>query len=72
MVKYRINDPVFDANGNIVENRVLTYTRQEILDEYWEHWKSRMEKKFGPDSPHINEENCIQDWTIIHWAWEVL
>ena len=67
---YCFNDPIFKGS-KIVGNVVQEYTRQDILDEYWSHWKRAMEKKFGPHHELITEDNCITDWKAVNWAWEL-
>lgn len=49
---------------------VKKITEQEILDEYWDYWKGKMESKYGVSSNLITKENCVQDWVITNWAWE--
>jgi hypothetical protein len=29
-----------------------------------------MVKKYGPDNPLVNWENCLNDWVTAHWAYE--
>lgn len=39
-----------------------------ILAQYYDYWCSRME---AVHKGHlINEEECISDWAIVHWAEE--
>ena len=47
-----------------------TITDKEILEQEWEFWKARMERKYGPNSELISQENCIQDWVVNNYAWE--
>lgn len=49
----------------------VTYTEQEIIDEYFDFWYIRMVKKFGVGHHLITRENCIDDWIVSNWAWEV-
>jgi hypothetical protein len=54
-----------------MEPRLIT--EQEIRAEYWPHWYGRMCKKFGKlevDSK-FTFEDCLNDWVIVNWAWEV-
>jgi hypothetical protein len=67
MRKWIVNEPGGER-GEI--NEIRTVTDEEILSEYWDFWKDKMEKKYGVDSPLITKESCIQDWVVIHWAWE--
>lgn len=51
------------------EDGVHTYTRQEILDAYYDSWKKKM-IKVGKEHL-ISEDNCVQDWVVVNWAREV-
>lgn len=68
MVVYKINIPIFEGE-EIIDNEVREYTRQDILNEYWNFWKDRMIAKYGDGHPLITEENCVEDWIVVHWAW---
>lgn len=46
-----------------------TLSEKQILDEYWNYWSGCMLK--AHKSPEITEENCIEDFCIIHWAWKI-
>ena len=46
-----------------------TMSEEQILQEYWAYWKRRMEEVGRHDL--ISEENCIQDFVVVNWAWEV-
>jgi hypothetical protein len=50
--------------------QVREVTDAEILEDRWEWWKEIMEKKYGPGSSLITEENCIQDWVVDNYATE--
>lgn len=50
-------------------NIEVVMNEQEILNEYYSYWSTRM-LKVGR-SPFITEQNCIQDWIVVHWAWEI-
>lgn len=58
-----------DEDGNDV---VETLSEQDILDEYWEYWSSRMIKKYGQEyfDTTFSVKECIEDWIVVHWAWE--
>ena len=48
---------------------VKVKTEKEVLDMYWDYWVSKMKQV---EREHlISEENCIQDWVVINWAWEL-
>lgn len=45
-------------------------SEKEILDQYWNYWKTQMEKKYGVGHELITEEKCIDEWCVVHYAWE--
>jgi hypothetical protein len=47
-----------------------TMTEDQIIEFYWTYWSSQM-RKVGRPEEMITRENCIEDFVIIHWAWEV-
>lgn len=60
------------AYNEIGENNepiIKTFTEEEILKTYYPWWKSELES-LGR-SNLVSEENCIEDWVVINWAWEV-
>lgn len=64
MKTFRYDEP--DENGS---NIAVTVTEDEIIDRYWDFWCEAMKKV---DKGHlISRENCIEDFCVIHWAWEV-
>jgi hypothetical protein len=65
MKVYQYND--WDENDQPV---VKTITDQQILNEYWDYWKGKMVQKFGEGDKLITQENCIDDWIAVNWAWE--
>lgn len=70
MKLYCFNDPIFKGS-KIVGNVVQKYTRDGILDEYWIQWKNAMDKKYGPGHELTTEDNCVEDWKAVNWAWEI-
>jgi hypothetical protein len=64
------NEPIFNEKGYLVDSKVIEITEKEILDQYWDSWKSRMIQKFGLCHKDITQENCIDEWVVVHWAWE--
>jgi hypothetical protein len=46
----------------------VTRTDDEILQFYWDYWSTGM-KRIGKDR-EISEERCIEDWVVIHWAYQ--
>ncbi len=59
MIKYKYQDP----SGEYI------ITREEILKQYYTWWCEQM-RKVNKES-EISEEACIQDFIIVHWAWEI-
>lgn len=51
-------------------NTVTEITEEEILKDFWDYWYAKMITKYGEDDELITKENCIEDWCVIHWAWE--
>lgn len=45
-------------------------SEDEIFEEYWPFWYSKMTKKYGNDHPLVNWENCLEDWKTANWAIE--
>lgn len=44
-------------------------TDAKILDTYFPQWVELMRKA---NKAHlISEEHCIQDFVMVHWAWQV-
>jgi len=50
----------------------LTYSEDEIIEQYYPYWYSKMCKKFGKEvvDRDYSKQDCIQDWVVTHWAWE--
>lgn len=54
------------------ENDIPVYdilSEQEILDIYFYWWALRMYTVNRQDQ--ISLEDCIMDFVVIHWAWEL-
>jgi hypothetical protein len=49
-----------------------TLSDAEIIATYWNHWYGKMCEKFGKDhvDAHYCKQDCIDDWTVVHWAVE--
>ena len=71
MKHYTWIEPDFDADGNDLGATTVVLSEQEILDHYWDCWKSAMIAKYGEGHELITEENCINDFVVCHWAVEV-
>ena len=47
---------------------IVYITWEEVIAEFYDTWKEKAAAKGGIE---LTEENCIQDWIVINWAWEV-
>jgi len=49
-----------------------TLSEDDILKEYWPYSYGKMCEKYGKDEVDRNwsKQNCIEDWVVVHWAWE--
>lgn len=56
----------FDDNGHWISVKL---TEKQIREENWGTWKIKMEKLQRPEL--ISWENCLNDWMVENWAWEV-
>jgi hypothetical protein len=52
---------------------VVTVSEEDIRRDYYEFWYGEMCKKFGKDEVDAKYcfEDCIDDFCIVNWAWEV-
>lgn len=71
MKYYSYCEPKDPVNGDF-SAVTITLSEQEILKEYWDYWYERMIQKFGKEHVDANycPKDCIDDWCVIHWAWE--
>ena len=44
-------------------------TEEQILDVWWDYFKTRMDRVFGENYFQTTKEECIEDWVVINWAW---
>ena len=44
-----------------------TLSEQEIIDQYWVYWFTKMINNQQPIE-ELTTERCIEDWCIVHWA----
>lgn len=42
-------------------------SEDQILKEYYPYWSSLMTKA----GRRPDYESCIEDWVVVHWAWEI-
>lgn len=64
MRKFKYHAPDVTAPG-----RILTITEDEIIERYYDWWVNEMYRVGKQDL--ISKENCIEDWVVSNWAWEV-
>ena len=55
--------------NSLGQTNPITITEKEIIELYYTYWCIQMEKAKKFDL--INEENCIEDWVTVNWAWEI-
>ena len=62
MKLYSYVDPV----GDEFDITTVVMNEKEILEQYWDWWCEKM-RSVGLEA-EINEQKCIEDWCISHWA----
>ena len=65
--RYRFDE----YRGDGVPAGIVIKTGEEILEEYWPFWKEQMVNNFGENDARITFHNCIDDFCVVNWAWEV-
>lgn len=60
--------PVNDAG----DPEYVTMSEQDIWKEYYPYWYEKMCDMY--EQAYVDEnysfEDCLEDWIIVHWAWE--
>jgi len=58
-----------DDDGN---DMVETLSEDEIIAQYYPYWSGRMIEKYGQEEfdKTWSKKECIEDWVVVHWAWE--
>ena len=58
-----------DENGKDV---VETLSEDEIIEDYYPYWEKKMIEKYGQEEfdKTWSKKECIEDFIVIHWAWE--
>jgi hypothetical protein len=51
------------------QDGVHTITRAEILAQTFVWWSEQMRQVGKADL--ISEEACVEDFIVVHWAWEI-
>ena len=66
---YSYNEYVEDPDIN----SVVTVSEEDIRRDYYPWWYDKMCKKYGKN--HVDAtysfEDCLEDWVVVNWAWEV-
>lgn len=64
------NIDYYDTDGS---DYVKTYSEDDILAEYWDFWYDKMCYTLGKElvDEEFTKEDCINDWVLVNWAWEV-
>lgn len=64
MKTYRYEEP--GPHGEIIQ---VIINEDQIIAKYWNYWCDRM-KEAGKEK-EISRQSCIDDFVIIHWAYEI-
>jgi hypothetical protein len=58
--------------GDSGEDIVETLSEKEILEQYYPYWSGKMIEKYGQKEfeKTWSKQECIEDWVVVHWAWE--
>jgi hypothetical protein len=57
------------AYNELGEDKPVRITEKDIYDTYYDYWSGEMLK--AHKSPMITEENFLEDFCVVHWAWEI-
>ena len=57
---------IFDEQGI----GAVMLNEAQIIERYWGKWFSIMIDKYGEGHPLIIPENCINEWVLVHDAYE--
>ena len=58
------------------EPQPIVVSEDYIKEHYYPHWVERMHDRKARGRPDIrdadiNWENCLDEWIVVNWAWEV-
>ena len=45
-----------------------TWSEDQIIKAYYTYWSTKMIQNV--ENADLSRENCIADWTVVHWAQE--
>jgi hypothetical protein len=70
---FSYEEPIWD-DIDIVGNQTVTKSEDEIRAEYFPWWEARMIEIYGKEiyDRTYGFEDCLADWVINNWAWEVI
>lgn len=54
--------------GEYGQDVVETWTEDQIIKAYYRYWAIKMVESGRGNE--LSRERCIEDWCVIHWAWE--
>lgn len=60
----------FYSIDEVGSDRVEVVSEEDIRSSYWPYWCERLRKQ-GRLHPGLTFEDCLDDWVISNWAWEV-
>ena len=52
--------------GDFGQHVQETWNEDQIIKSYYTYWSGKMIQNV--DNPDLSRENCIDDWTVVHWA----
>ena len=69
---YRYIEPRDPVNDDF-SPEIITLSEQDVLDSYWNYWYTNMCNKYGKETVNrdYTKNHCLQDWCVVHWAWQV-
>lgn len=69
---FRYNSPIGDGSGED-NNEVITVSEEDIYRDYYPFWKAEITRVHGAERlAQLSFFECIEDFMVLHWAWEVL
>ena len=61
-----------EYDEDVNANTVVTKPEEQIIHEYWPYWYGKMCEKYGKEyvDKNYSYHDCLDDWIVVHWAWE--
>ena len=69
-----MRNKIFEYNEFLPNGKdtIVRVSGEDILTLYYPFWEEQMDKKYGIGRDRSNDiKDCIEDFVIINWAWEV-